>query len=322
LSSPYASVVIATRDRPGPLAETLGRIVAQELAGRHYEIVVVDDGTSPPLVMDERRATGPELRSLRLAGEGRSAARNAGAVAARGEILVFLDDDMSVAPDFVAAHLRAHEEWPGALIVGGIRLPETALATPFGRFRQRLEDTGMPAARGLVSAPNVCAAGNMSLPRAAFEALGGFEPTLASGEDQDLALRHVAHGGRIGFLPEARAVHRDQALDIRSYCRRVEGGSADVVAFCRRHPDLPDNRERARVNGPLHWGREPVRLSARKIAKAALATPPGRAALFGLAAAFESVAPGSRSLDRLYRLLLGVFVFRGFRRGLREARGA
>ncbi len=312
-----ASVVIATRDRPGALAETLAGVRNQDVGAGGCEIVVVDDGSAPPLAAPQGAAHGPSVRLVRTPGAGRSAARNAGARAAAGRLLVFLDDDMSVGPDFVAAHLGAQRDWPGVLAVGAIRLPEQALATPFGRFRQRLEDSGVPTDRGLVAARNACAAGNMSLPRDSFLALGGFDVGLASGEDQDLALRHTAQGGAIAFLPEARAVHRDQALDIRSYCRRVEWGSEGVVAFCRRHVDWPDNRERMRTNGPLRPGRDGAGLTLRKLAKSALATPPGRAALFGVAAALERVAPHTASLERAYRLLLGIHVFRGFRKGLR-----
>ena len=69
----------------------------------------------------------------------------------------------------------------------------------------------------------------------------GFDAVLASSEDQDLALRHTATGGRIAFVPEARVVHCDSALDIRSYCRRAEWGAEHMIPFCRRYPDWPAN---------------------------------------------------------------------------------
>src|SRR5205823_12177813 len=100
---------------------------------------------------------------------------------------------------------------------------------------------GVPRARGPVASRNFCAAGNMSLPRARFLQLGGFDPSLSSGEDQDLALRHTERGGLLVFLPEAAVVHRDRALTLRSYCKRHETGSERIAAFVRKHPDLPDN---------------------------------------------------------------------------------
>lgn len=275
---------------------------------------MVDDGSAPEVRVG-LESPGLSVRVLRLAGVGRSAARNAGAEAAGEPLLIFIDDDITVAPDFVETHLRAQREWPGVLGAGAIRLPPEIAATPFGRFRRRLEESGEPASRGLSEQRNLCAAGNMSIARDAFLALGGFDATIASGEDQDFALRHSARGGRIAFLPDAEVIHRDSALDLRSYCRRVEWGAEHVVAFCRRHPEWPDNRERERVNGPVRIGREPVSESVKKLAKVGLGTPPVVAVLFGLTRVLERFAPESAALERLYEVLLGVHILRGFRRG-------
>jgi GT2 family glycosyltransferase len=49
--------------------------------------------------------------------------------------LVFLDDDMSVSRDFLSAYQRAHREWPAAMLVGAIGLPDKAGTTPFGGQR-------------------------------------------------------------------------------------------------------------------------------------------------------------------------------------------
>jgi hypothetical protein len=159
----------------------------------------------------------------------------------------------------------------------------------------------------------------MAIPRRQFESLGGFDPALSSGEDQDLALRHTAAGGRIAFVPAAHCVHHDSALDVRSYCRRVEWGSEAMIPFCLRYPDWPDNVERARVNGPIRWTGESPARSARKLLKCAVALPAVTAVLFRVAALLERRAPASRALDRVYRLLLGAHILRGYRRGLKSA---
>ena len=318
MNEPSASIVIATRDRPRALAETLRHLGRQALERDEYEIVVADDGSAPPIVLDF--AEGTMLRLVRGEGEGRSATRNAGAEAARAGLLIFLDDDVTVGPEFVAAHLLAQREWPGVLGAGAIRLPQAVTLMPFGRFRGRLEEAGIPTARGLTAPPNLCAAGNMSIPRGTFLELGGFDHAIASGEDQDFALRHTARGGRIAFLPDALGLHRDEALDVRRYCGRAEWGSEHLIAFCRRHPDWKDNLERDRINGPVRWGREPVTESLKKVLKSGLCLPPALAALFAVAGILERFAADGRALDRVYRLLLGLHLFRGYRRGLRAER--
>jgi GT2 family glycosyltransferase len=309
-NGPEVSVVVITHDRPAALEETLRGLRRQTGLPGGYEIVVVDDGSSPPVQVPP--GADPPVRLVRLEGRERSAARNAGAREARGRHLVFVDDDMSVEDGFLAAHLRAGREHPGALVAGAIRLPRAALETPFGRFRQRLEDASRPSGP---PAPNYCAAGNMSIPREVFGELGGFDEGLVSGEDQDLALRHHARGGPAVYAADAVAVHRDDALDIASYSRRTEWGAVHVVAFCERHPEWPDNVERRRTNGPPAPGREPFRLTAAKAAKLVLARRPFLDVLAAVTRFLERTAPDGALLDRCYRARLGLALFRGFRRG-------
>lgn len=316
MGAPRVSIIIPTRDRPDALAETLRTLARQTLRACDYELLVIDDGSTPPASLP---TCASATALVRLDGVERSAARNAGARRAQGAILLFVDDDMSVEPQFVEQHLRAHVEWPDALVVGSIELPREATGTPFGRFRQALEATGRPCDRGPVTARNFCTAANMSIARQRFVSLGGFDEALTSGEDQDLALRHTTRGGQIVFVPEARAIHRDDALDLLSYCRRLERGTERIVAFCRRHPDWPDNVARDTVNGPPRWGREPALQSARKVVKALLASPPAIALLVWGARMLERAAPPGARLDRVYRLVIGSFILRGYRRGLQRA---
>jgi len=307
-----ASIIVATHNRPEKLSETLINLTRQSVDTREFEIIVVDDGSEPPVQLSDEAPAN--LRLLRLSNVERSAARNAGAQSATGELLIFVDDDITVQPDFVNKHVAAQREWPGALQVGAIRLPEDASSTSFGRFRQQLEDTGIPLARGLTSMPNFCAAANMAISKARFEELGGFDVTLSSSEDQDFALRHTSSGGRIAFVPEARVVHRDGALDIQSYCKRAEWGAANMLPFVERYPDFADNVVRKRVNGALQIGAEPLTDSARKLFKTLLATKPLSRLLVASARMLERAAPDSSLLDRVYRMILGVHIFRGFRR--------
>lgn len=314
------SVIVPTHNRPDKLAQTLSCLSKQALGPADYEIIVVDDGSFPPVTLP-LNVHGPRCIRVRLEGRERSAARNQGAAVARGELLVFVDDDMRVGRDFLEAHLRAQTEWPGALVVGAVRLTDEALATSFGRFRQKLEQQGVPTSRGITSLPNFCTAQNMSISKSSFQQLGGFDEGIISGEDQDLALRHTARGGQIASIPEVQAIHFDSALDIKSYCRRTEWGSDHIVPFCRRHADWPDNVERYRVNSPVRWGREPLSQSARKLIKFGVTLRPVRAALFAAASILERLAANSRILDRIYRLLLGAHILRGYHRGLKRGRG-
>lgn len=311
------SVVIPTRNRHEKLARALTCLEHQTTPHGEFETIVVDDG-SVPAVGGAALPASLRVEAIRLEGVERSAARNAGAGRAKGEVLVFLDDDMIIRSDFLAAHLSAQREIGPALAVGAVRLPASILATPFGRFRQMLEDQGAPRQRGLVGLSNFCTAQNMSLPRARFLALGGFDRGIVSAEDQDLALRHSRSGGKIAYVPEAEAVHDDWAVDLASYCRRVEWGAEHVVPFCRRHPDLPDNQAREEVNGPVRWGERPLPRSLATLAKLLLSKEPAAKSLNRTVRALERMPAFDPLLFPLYRFVLGLYILRGFRRGLRR----
>ena len=308
------SVIIPTHNRVEELRNTVACLRMQSIPSNEYEIVVVDDG-SLPAVMLQREEQEPECTLVRLEGLERSAARNAGAAVARGSVLVFVDDDMKVDRDFLLSHRRAHQEWPGILAIGAVRLPDSFLATPYGRFRQGLEQNGIPQARGLTKMRNLCTAANMSVPRELFRSLNGFDVELRSAEDQDLALRHTSRGGKIAYIPEAIAIHNDSATDFKTYCKRSEWGALQMVSFKERYPHWPENIERERINGSIKWGREPLALSFRKSLKTVLGLPPILSGMFSVAHLLERRAPDSFALVCVYEFLLGAHLYKGYRNG-------
>jgi len=110
--TPAVSVIIPTRNRADILRDTLPIFLDQDLGGSDYEVVIVDDDSpdDTEAVLDAFREH-PRLRTWKLAREGTSAmgrARNHAIRAARGEVLVFVDDDCFVARDFLKMHLEAH----------------------------------------------------------------------------------------------------------------------------------------------------------------------------------------------------------------------
>lgn len=105
--APLASIAIPTRNRAAFLARSLASYTQQR--ERRFELVIADDGSDDD-TRDVARAFADELdlRYIRRARVGIAAARNAAIRSARGEVLIFTDDDRVVDPDFVAAHVAAH----------------------------------------------------------------------------------------------------------------------------------------------------------------------------------------------------------------------
>src|SRR6478609_7298259 len=91
---PFVSVIIPTYNRLGHLIECLRAIEGVDFARERFEVIVVDDGGSVPVrsAIDELSLT-VDMTLVRQDNAGPGAARASGARRARGQYLIFLDDD-------------------------------------------------------------------------------------------------------------------------------------------------------------------------------------------------------------------------------------
>ncbi|CAF3932534.1 unnamed protein product, partial [Rotaria sp. Silwood1] len=243
------SVIVPTHNRQDKLKETIAGLRKQDFSADEYEIIIVDDTSIPPVILAEDFNISPKVSLIRLENAERSVARNAGAKLAKGELLLFVDDDILVAEDFLTRHWQAHKEFPNTLVVGSVSLPPQNQNDPFVQFRQKLENSACPPNAGLIEDKNFCVAQNTSIKKELFDDISGFDEKFTSSEDQDLALRHTAKGRKIVFEPKAFGIHNDNALDIRAYCRRNEWGSRTMLPFYERYPNIISNVERTDING-------------------------------------------------------------------------
>ncbi len=129
MTSPVrASVVVPTYNRPDVLEECVRALVAQAPDTPAYEVIVVDDGSRVDLssLIESLAGAARRVRYVRHdTNRGRSATRNTGIDLAEGEIVLLVDDDVVVAPRYVAAHLAVHEAAGDAhlVVVGNLSFP-------------------------------------------------------------------------------------------------------------------------------------------------------------------------------------------------------
>ena len=134
--SPRLSLVVPTFKAPQRLRALLRSVASQAVDTSLAEVIVVDDGTPgfEPAAW-EKMAGDFALTVVHLERNGgRAVARNAGIQVARGDIVVFLDGDMTVEPGFMEAHDAFHTLHDGAVAVGAIRWAPEAPDTPFMRY--------------------------------------------------------------------------------------------------------------------------------------------------------------------------------------------
>jgi GT2 family glycosyltransferase/peptidoglycan/xylan/chitin deacetylase (PgdA/CDA1 family) len=315
---PRFSVVIPTHQRRERVTANLRALGAQSL--RDFEAVVVVDGSSDDSAAALRDLDVPfPLAVIQQGNRGAAAARNVGARAAAGEILLFLDDDMEADPALLAEHDRAHRE--GAdLVVGDMPLhpdsPGGLLSWGVGFWagsrRERLTAPG--AAAGL----DDLLTGQMSISRADFERLGGFDANftregLFGGEDIDFGHRVSRAGLKVLFSPTAIS-YQYYDVDPAAYLRRARETGRSEEELMRKHPEQAG---RAGA-GPAFHTRRSRWLLGPLVAAPAWASGPLRAAVVAL------VRNGHQgSLTR--RLFFGMRTLehrRGARQARREAGGA
>ncbi len=105
---PAVSVIVPTRNAPPTLGRTLANLANQTLPPHRYEVIVVTGEDVADAWQHAPVERQYDLRVYSQPGPGAARRRNAGAAHARGELLVFLDDDMAAEPGLLEAHVAAH----------------------------------------------------------------------------------------------------------------------------------------------------------------------------------------------------------------------
>jgi GT2 family glycosyltransferase len=216
--APTASIVIPTRARPDYLNVTLAS-VAPQAARAGAEILVVSDGHDPAAAsLADRHGAG--FVGL-AAPAGLNAARNAAVGATSGEVIVFVDDDVEVAPRWLEAILEGVRSSPDRDVFGGPIAPRLEGGGPRACGREPPPITTLDFGAQSRDVPFVWGA-NMAIRRSAFERVGGFDETISGrGDEEEWLRRYAAGGGRVRYLADAALTHRRTAADssLRSLSR-------------------------------------------------------------------------------------------------------
>jgi glycosyltransferase involved in cell wall biosynthesis len=215
------SVLICTYNRAKTLGAAVESLAVQSLPeSLAWEIVIVDNNSTDQtrqVVEDLQRKHPERIRYVLERQQGISNARNAGIKAARGEIMVFLDDDETATPDWVqnlTANLHSGE-WAGA---GGRVLPPVNFTPPSWLAIKNSFASGPLAAFDLGLDPgqlNEPAFGaNMAFRKEVFDRFGGFRTDLGrsgnsmiSNEDTEFGRRLMTAGLRLRYEPSAVTYH-------------------------------------------------------------------------------------------------------------------
>jgi GT2 family glycosyltransferase len=208
---PAVCVVIPTRGRASYLEVALSSLMGQARAAG-AEVVVVLDGACKAA---EAVAVHHGARVVALEPPaGLNAARNAGAAAARAQLIAYLDDDVEVAAGWLDALLQGAASWPQVGVFGGPIRPRLE-GGPRGCGREPAPISALDLGSADRDVQRVWGA-NMAIRRSALAKVGPFDERLhGRGDEEEWLERHVAAGGRVRYLAKAAVVHRRAGADAR-----------------------------------------------------------------------------------------------------------
>jgi glycosyltransferase involved in cell wall biosynthesis len=252
------SIIIPTFNRKDVLLKTLSAYRRQSTADEILEIVVIDDGSSDgtsAALAELSRSSPIPIRYFHQRQKGAAAARNLGTREAKGELILFADDDIVPGPFLTAEHLRWHQRYPasGAAILGHVTWSPEVRPTPFMKW---LGLEGPVFAYGRLARQTevdfryfyTC---NLSLKVEFLRRNGEFDEEFkgCGYEDIELGYRLEQRGLRLFYNPDAIGYHY-KYVSFADAIRRVEAMSGarrrfETTEAARRLAELTAQEHRS-----------------------------------------------------------------------------
>ncbi len=214
------SAIICTHNRDQYLGAAIDSLLAQTL--EDIEVIVVDNAsTDTTAEVVQPRLSDPRLRYVYEPTLGLSTARNAGANAAKGDILAYLDDDAVASPQWLAALLEVYEQNSKVAIAGGkvtLLWPPGVLRPPAWLSEDLASGLGaydLGEQVRYIKNPSLTPRGlNYSLRKTFLDSVGGFDVNLGrigknllSNEELHMTQLALKNDWHVVYVPDALAAH-------------------------------------------------------------------------------------------------------------------
>jgi len=210
------SVIIPTYNDWTRLKQCLDALEKQTLSRDEFEIIVVNNNKECSAPTDFNPSG--KVQMVHEPTPGSYVARNRGVEIAQGKILAFTDSDCIPVPDWLLNAEKAYKNPKTDLIGGGIKLFRTKegneIAYIYASHTAFPQHINVPLGKGVTA--------NLFVKKSIFEALGGFDPTVKSGEDWEFTTRCTQMGYKMIYDESVLILHpasNDLASLFRKYYR-------------------------------------------------------------------------------------------------------
>lgn len=240
------SVIVPAFNAQDGLDRLLNAISQQTVDKDTFEVIVVDNGSEPPLKISKTRSF--ECKLIRCPVPGSYSARNAGVKESSGEYLAFIDADCIPMPSWLDAGIEALQRSGDETAIGGevkiIKTPGETLTSKYQRLIGFQQDYNISKKIFSVTANLLCS-------RAAFQKVGFFDESLFSGGDAEWCWRAHSLGVLIRHAPDVvvETLPRHSLKGAIMQARRVVAGRKQLARRGIAPPDGGGHRKSPSIIG-------------------------------------------------------------------------
>jgi glycosyltransferase involved in cell wall biosynthesis len=281
----------------------------------------VDDGSTDPLDRIRFRKVPYVLTVLRQAKLGATEARNLGARHSRGEVLIFVDDDIVLRENALQLLAEECSRYPAALVMGRLTFPDRLSGETVIASDALLKDLS-PINSSVTVHFTRCMTGLLAVRRTDFLSLGMLrDPTggWPNWDDVEFGYRAHRHGYEVRLTTGVLGEHWDESLadPVKTYRRAFEAARSAARLFVG-YPELQSELPMFDDKAPIDLNADSPHTIVRKAARSVVSSPPVSWLMELSTTLLAKWYPSSRIAARMSRWVIGTYTYQGFRAGLRS----
>lgn len=319
-----ASVIIPTHNRESSVLRLLENLQTQTMNSENYEVLLVDDGSSDSAINWENLKFPFEFHHIWQENQGATAARNHGALKSRGQILVFIDDDVTISENSLQALADACEGGTRVIALGSITAKSEDIESVYSRIASSPDQHLMyryPESDYPVNFVE-CNTQVLAVSRDLFFELNMLQDPSGgwpNWDDVDFGYRAHQAGCQFVRVIDAKGVHWDSSLaDLESTSMRWFRASKSAVRLFEKYPDLKGSIPMYEDKTPIRWGDDSPSLVIKKFIRKIASADSAVDLMKYIIGVLEKYIPEPGLLRPFYRWVCGAYMFQGFHQGLIE----